>query len=220
MGKIKKVLIIQPHSDDALFCCSSFLLASDCKVKVLTVENDVKRIAEDTKLYGFLDIPYSHLNVEFKDESYYGYNKEYPEVTIEDSLNYLVTYFGNKTLNEIEEAIVKWVNDFMKKNPGYRILVPWGVGHPFHIFVRNVCETMLDEKLMYYRDFPHSFKRRSRLQVEKQKEIYRLSSSVEVEEFHDIKWKLASKFYRTQSGLQFYEQGYIRKKLPEEFYEL
>jgi hypothetical protein len=43
--------------------------------------------------------------------------------------------------------------------------------------------------------------------------------SVPVEDFADVKWQLASKFYRTQSGLLFYEQGYIKKNLPEEVYE-
>ena len=45
-----------------------------------------------------------------------------------------------------------------------------------------------------------------------------MERSVPVQEFHEVKWKLASKFYRSQSGLQFYEQGYIKKELPEEIY--
>ena len=63
----------------------------------------------------------------------------------------------------------------------------------------------------YYREFPHSYKRRSQAQVEEQKKEWYLKSSVPVEEFADIKWKLASKFYKSQSGLLFYENGYIKK---------
>ena len=70
----------------------------------------------------------------------------------------------------------------------------------------------------YYREFPHSYKRRSQHQVELQKQEYRMERSVPVQEFHEVKWKLASKFYRSQSGLLFYEQGYIKKELPEEIY--
>lgn len=215
---MEKVLLIQPHSDDVLFSCSHFLFQPDYDVHVLTVENDPKRIAEDEKLYEFLNIPYHHLDLDFKDESYYGFNKEYKEVTLEAAYNYLNSYFGRETINEIEEMLVKWVKNFLKHNKGYKIIVPWGVGHPFHLFVRETLQNSFSN-LEYYRDFPHSYKRRSKLQVQHQKQEYTLKRSVPVTEFHDVKWKLASKFYRSQSGLLFYEQGYIKKELPEEIWE-
>lgn len=222
MGKVKeKLLLIQPHSDDILFSCSHYLFFPEkYEVQVLTVENDEKRISEDAKLYDFLGIPFHHLEVDFRDESYYGYNKEYKEVTIENTYEYLNKYFGKDTLNEIEYELMEWINKFMKKNKGYVIVAPWGVGHPFHLFVRDTLEKFISI-MYYYREFPHSYKRRSQAQVEKQKSAgnYWLKESVDVKEFHDIKWKLASKFYRSQSGLQFYEQGYIKKQLPEEIYQ-
>lgn len=118
----------------------------------------------------------------------------------------------------MRKTLVNWVRKFLKKNKGYTVVVPWGVGHPFHLFVRDVIQKSLVSNLLYYREFPHSYKRRSQPQVEKQKQEYTLKRSVPVEEFHEVKWKLASKFYRSQSGLQFYEQGYIKKQLPEEIY--
>lgn len=218
MGKIKdKYLIVQPHSDDALFCCSHVLFQPQYEVQVLTVEDNPKRINEDEKLYDFLNIPFSHLTVEFDDESYYGYNKEYKVVDVENSYKYLNEYFGREKLNEIEEALKEWVGKFLSKNDGWKILSPWGVGHPFHLFIRETLQTTVSY-LEYYREFPHSYKRRSQPQVESQLKEYHLIRSVPVDEFHDIKWKLASKFYRSQSGLQFYEQGYIKKRLPEEIY--
>ena len=52
MGKEvkRKYLIIAPHSDDALFSCSHVLLLPEYEVQVLTVENDEKRVKEDTVL--------------------------------------------------------------------------------------------------------------------------------------------------------------------------
>ena len=217
MGKIKKILIIQPHSDDILFSCSHFLFLPQYEVQVLTVENDPKRIAEDEKLFEFLNIPFHHLDLDFKDESYYEFHKNYKEVTVEATYKYLNEYFGSETLKEIEEMLVNWVRKFLKENKGYTVVVPWGVGHPFHLFVRETLQSLVSN-LLYYREFPHSYKRRSQPQVEKQKQEYSLERSVPVQEFHEVKWKLASKFYRTQSGLQFYEQGYIKKELPEEIY--
>jgi len=216
---MKKLLIVQPHSDDALFSCSHFLFSSKYEVQILTVENDSKRILEDEKLYNFLNISFHHLNLNFHDESYYEFHKNYKEVTHEATYEHLNKYFGKEKLNEIELGVVKWINKFLKNNKGYSVVAPWGIGHPFHFFIKDILEKHYSD-LLYYREFPHSYKRRSQVQVEKQKQKYILKCSVPVEEFHEIKWKLASKFYRSQSGLQFYEQGYIKKKLPEEIYSI
>lgn len=219
MGKVKqKYLIVSPHSDDVLFSCSHVLFLPEYEVQVLTVENDEKRVSEDAKLFEFLNIKYHHLELDFKDESYYGYNKLYPKgVTLENAYKYLNEYFGRDTLNEIEENLINWVRNFFKENKGYKVLAPWGVGHPFHLFVRETLQQGFSD-MDYYREFPHSYKRRSQVQVEEQKKNWYLKRSVPVDEFADIKWKLASKFYRSQSGLLFYEQGYIKKNLPEEIW--
>ena len=220
MGKIKKRLIVQPHSDDSLFSCSHVLFMPEYEVQVLTVESDERRIQEDTKLFDFLKIPYHHLNVSFKDESYYGYNKLYSKdgITEEHVVDYLNEYFGEDKINEIQQALKKWIKKFIKNNPDYTVIAPWGIGHPFHFFIRNVLQGMLND-LEYYREFPHSYKKRSQKQVEEQKQEYDLIRSVPVADFHEIKWKLAKTFYKSQSGLLFYEQGYIKKELPEEIYK-
>lgn len=219
MGKIKqKYLIVSPHSDDALFSCSHVLFFPEYEVQVLTVENDEKRVSEDAKLFEFLNVQYHHLELDFKDESYYGYNKLYPKgITLENACKYLKEYFGEDVLNEIEKNLIFFVRDFLKKNKGYKILAPWGVGHPFHLFVRETLQKAVSD-MDYYREFPHSYKRRSQAQVEEQKKSWYLERSVLVDEFADIKWKLASKFYRSQSGLLFFEQGYIKKNIPEEIW--
>lgn len=215
--KTEKLLLIQPHSDDILFSCSHILFLPQYEVQVLTVENDPKRISEDEKLFDFLNIPFHHLELDFHDESYYGFHKNYKEVTLGATYKYLNEYFGRETIKEIEDVLVNWVQDFMKKNKGYCIVAPWGIGHPFHLFVRETLQSKFSF-MFYYREFPHSYKRRSQSQVEKQKNEYKLERSVPVQEFHEVKWKLASKFYRSQSGLLFYEQNYIKKNLPEEIY--
>lgn len=215
---MQKYLIVSPHSDDALFSCSHVLLLPDYEVQVLTVENDPKRVSEDAKLFEFLNIPYYHLSLDFKDESYYGYNKLYPNgVTLENAEKYLKEYFGEGTLAEIRDSLCDWIAKFQKKNDEYAILAPWGVGHPFHLFVRKVLQDRFS-CIDYYREFPHSYKRRSQAQVEAQKKEWYLARSVPVDDFADVKWKLASKFYRSQSGLLFYENGYIKKNLPEEIW--
>lgn len=216
---MEKLLIVSPHSDDALFCCSHTLFLPEYEVQVLTVENDSKRILEDEKLFDFINVPFHHLDVDFKDESYYGFHKKYKEVNQETAFEHLNEYFGKDKLKEIADVLVKWVSDFLERNREYRVMAPWGVGHPFHFFVRHVLEEHFEHRMEYYREFPHSYKRRSQPQVQKQLDEYFLVRSVPVEEFHEVKFKLASKFYKSQSGLLFFEQGYIKKQLPEEVYK-
>lgn len=221
MGKERiKCLLIQPHSDDVLFSCSHILFSDKYDCEVLTIENNPKRVAEDTKLYEFLNLRYNHLNVEFDDQSYYSFHKKYDEVTVENSYEHLQEFFGHGVLDKIESEFVSFLKKFKKKNQEPIVfIVPWGIGHPFHMFVRFICEKHIDEKsLLFYREFPHSYKKRSKKQVEKQQKIYELFDEVDVKPFADVKWNLAKKFYKTQSGLMFFEQGYINKQLPEEIY--
>lgn len=221
MAKKKiKLLCVQPHSDDVLFSASHFLFDDKYEVEILTIENNAKRVAEDEKLYEFLGIPYHHLKVEFDDQSFYGFHKKYNEVTSQNAVEWLEEFFGEETVGKIREEIISFIKKFCSEHPDVQIVVPWGVGHPFHIFVRDAIETATagKENLWYYRDFPHSYKKRAKSQVVAQLEDYELKESVSVSEFHDVKWDLAKKFYKSQSGLLWFEQGYIKKQLPEDIY--
>lgn len=215
----KKYLIISPHSDDALFSVGH-LIFSDKDVSILTVENNPKRIEEDRKLYEFLSRNWNHLSVEFDDQCFYDFHKKYKSLNVSNGHDFLTEYFGRDKLEEIRKAIEGFVQNFInnsKKN--VIIYIPWGVGHPFHLFVREVVYNKFKKNpIRYYRDFPHSYKRRATQQVNEQLLDYDLFKSYSVEEFADIKWQLARKFYKTQSGLLWFEQNYIKKNLPEEIY--
>lgn len=221
MGRGKmKYLIISPHSDDALFSVGH-LIFSDKDVSILTVENNQKRVAEDEKLYEFLGKNWHHLSVDFDDQSFYGFHKQYNSLNVENGRDYLTEYFGEEKLKEIQKAIEKFVSNFIKKSDKEVVVyLPWGVGHPFHLFVREVVENKFGDsnKIRCYRDFPHSYKRRASQQVSEQLLEYNLYKKYPVEDFADIKWELAKKFYKSQSGLLWFEQGYIKKNLPEEIY--
>ncbi len=216
-----KLLLIQPHSDDLLFSCSNLLFDNNFEKQVLTIENNPKRIKEDEQLYSFLDIKFNHLNTPFDDQSYYGYHKSYKEVTIKDSYNFLIRFFGKQIITDIENEFKEYLKNFFKENKKEEIVIvaPWGIGHPFHIFVRNLIDKASgDATIWYYREFPHSYKKRSKTQVEKQQAEYKLLNSVSIEDWSDVKWDLAKKFYKSQSSLLWFEQGYIKKQLPEEIY--
>ena len=216
--KKKKILAIQPHSDDVLLSASHLLLSGAYDVQVLCVESDPKRVPEDKKLYEFLGIPYANLGLEFIDNSYYEFHRRYKGCRLEESVAYLREYFGDDMLHEIRNELIQWVKVYMDKNEGVQIVGPLGIGHPFHLFIHELLRVS-PYHVQFYREFPHSYKRRSQEQLKEAQSRMTLVRSVPVEEFADVKWQLASKFYRTQSGLLFYEQGYIKKNLPEEIYE-
>ena len=210
--------MIQPHSDDGLFSCSHILFMPEYEVQVLTVESDPKRIAEDKKLFDFLNIPFHSLDSDFIDDSYYGYYKLYKEMSNQQSEDFLREYYGEKKLSEMQKKLIKFIENFLRKNSDYVVFSPLGIGHPFHHWVFNLlyCYGYAE---YCYREFPHSYKRKAKFHLSERLKFLSLEASYDVKEFDEVKWKLASKFYRSQSGLQFYEQGYIKKQLPEEIYK-
>ena len=217
--KTEKLLLIQPHSDDILFSCSHFLFLPQYEVQVLTVENDPKRIAEDEKLFEFLNIPFHHLDINFIDDSYYGYYKKsgFAEMSDRQSEQFLYEYYENGVLDNLGNSLINFIEDFLQKFPDYKIVSPLGIGHPFHHWVFSFLSCYGHTEFCY-REFPHSYKRKAKKHLESRLLKFELFSSVDVSEFDEVKWKLASKFYRSQSGLLFYEQGYIKKRLNEEIY--
>ena len=217
---MNKFLIIQPHSDDALFCVSH-LIFSDKDVSILTVENNPKRISEDEKLYEFLGKNYNHLSVDFNDQSFYKFYKQYSGLNNKNGNDFMKEYFGKEKLDEIRNAIEKFVSKFINKSKNKVVIyVTWGIGHPFHLFVREIVESAFSEKceIRFYRDFPHSYKRRAAQQIAEESLNFDLYKKYPVEDFADIKWDLARRFYKSQSGVLWFEQGYIKKNLPEEVY--
>ena len=120
--------------------------------------------------------------------------------------------------------LVSWLKKTIHEDEVNRYL--WESRHETGTEWLEECVRYLDmtlkivgkENLWYYRDFPHSYKKRAKSQVVAQLEDYELKESVSVAEFHDVKWDLAKKFYKSQSGLLWFEQGYIKKQLPEDIY--
>ena len=217
---MKKILIIQPHSDDALFSVSH-LIFSDRDISILTIENNPKRVSEDEKLYEFLGKNYHHLSVDFNDQCFYDFHKQYKSLNSKNGNDFLKEYFGEKKLDEIRKSVENFVSNFINKSKSRVVIyVPWGIGHPFHLFIREVIEHAFSKKqeIRFYRDFPHSYKRRASQQIAEESLNFDLYKKYPVEDFADIKWDLARRFYKSQSGLLWFEQGYIKKNLPEEVY--
>lgn len=216
----KKLLIVQPHSDDALFCASSKLMNYSGDIILFTVENNEKRLAEDLALCDVLGIKklITSQALNFEDKSYYHYYKEmgFKDFNEKDSNACIIDYFGKKKVAEIKKEIRETCEEYKKR--GYKIMTCLGVGHPTHWLVRD---SLLDIADYFYRDFPHSYKRKGLKNFENS--VFKMVLSEEIqltEDEHSLKFDLAYNIYKTQRSLLFFEQGYIKKNIPEQFYKL
>lgn len=226
----KELILIQPHSDDILFSAASFLFDMEKykSVTVYTVENNPKRIAEDEKLKDYFPNLIIHTsNVDYI-ESSHGYFKTHKEFEEKSAFAYLESVAGISVLNRYCYEVQEYLQKRIKKAKGNILIVTClGVGHPFHQFVTETTKDFAD---LFYREFPHSYKRRNKNYFEtitmgdksdfvEVKNPFAMNFPSSAKEYHDLKFQIASKIYRSQSGLLFYEQGYIKKELPEQFYK-
>jgi hypothetical protein len=213
----QNVLLIQPHSDDILFSASKYLFERDNygEVKILTIEKgNPKRVDEDIQLCELFNVEYLNLGFDIEDDSYYHYYKKHTVFESENCLPVLKERYGKEFLSEIRESLRKLVKKHKKR--GFKILVCLGIGHPMHQFIMECVEDLTD---LFYRDFPHSYKRKTKVEFENLTR-FKLKSSYFDEENHKMKFDVAYQIYKTQRSLLFFEKGYIDKKIAEEFYTL
>lgn len=219
MKNKQKILLIQPHSDDILFSASKYLFnSSDYKdVKVLTVEGgNAKRVSEDEELCKFFGVGYINLGLDYEDDSYYHYYKIHRTFSWNNCHRILIERYGKEFLKELRTILREIVKAY--KSERYQIIIPLGVGHPMHWFVRHCLGNLAD---IFYRDFPHSYKRKTALDLKDVTSYnFELESEYFNEEEHEMKFQLSYQIYKTQRSLLFFEKGYIDKKLPEQFYKI
>lgn len=215
---MNKVLIIQPHSDDAILSCSKFIFDEDYKTKVLTVEQNPSRVEEDKNLYSFIGIETLNLNTKTKDDYYSEFFKENGRDAVLSDENVIPFYeerLGADVIAKLKKELIDKVEKYI--NYGYMILCPLGIGHPYHYLVRHLLRD-IEGEFIFYREFPHSYKRKAKTQLEKELEGKALICENSDNEINELKYSLAQKFYKSQSGFFFYEHGNIEKLYPEEFY--
>lgn len=216
----KKILLVSPHSDDVLFSASKYLfnISKYSESVLFTIENNEKRLHEDEllcEIFGIKNLITSE-TLNFEDKSYYHYYKEMKckNFSIEEAKECMIQYFGKDFIKELKKEIRNVVKKY--KKDGFEIVTCLGVGHPTHWFVRECLEDLAD---VFYRDFPHSYKRKGLKNFEDT--VYQLELIEEYkldEDEHSIKWDTAKQIYKTQSSLLFFEQGYIKKNIPEQYY--
>ena len=76
----------------------------------------------------------------------------------------------------------------------------------------------LENSFIFYREFPHSYKRKAQVQFGKELNRVELLLDFNDNKINELKYILAQKFYKTQSGFFFYEHSNLEKLYPEEYY--
>ncbi|MEO6683453.1 MAG: hypothetical protein ABIN48_11590 [Ginsengibacter sp.] len=216
--KNKKVLIIQPHSDDVIFSASKYLFEKKKykKVKILTVEYDEKRLEEDKAFCEHYGVDLTYLKTRVCSENFHKeYYQQYSEMNEDDCLDFCIKKIGTKQVDKLSEELIKTLKKY-KKN-GYEIVTCLGVGHPFHLLVTLITSDIAD---LFYREFPHSYKRRNQKYLNF---ILENDYSLAFEHYdakqHAEKFESVAKFYKSQKSLLFFEKRYIDKNLPEQYFK-
>lgn len=215
------ILIIQPHSDDAILSCANFIFGKNFKTKVLTIERNLKRLSEDKALSKFIGVKYFNLGCDVTEPN--GYSEFFKiygrntELNDENVWKFYIDKIGKIKLYELKNALLQKVKKYI--NNGYIIVCPLGVGHPFHYLIRYFLRD-LESSFIFYRDFPHSYKRKAKIQLDEELGKLDLLTTFDDKDINKLKYELAQKFYKTQSGFFFYEHNNIKKLVPEEYYIL
>ena len=212
---MKKILFIQPHSDDIILSCFAKLVDEDIEPTILTIEFDEKRHKEDEKLIEFIPnlkiingIEFGTPDTSYKD--YWGKNMHRKFIS-EEVMTTILDSLGDE---KVEEILIL-LSEAIDSEEWDEIYTCMGVGHPLHWLIHELTK---DTATHFYRDWPHSYKKRNKAFFDEYASTFKFSEEVKDEETLELKHDLFKRFYKTQSGLLYFEQKNIENNFSEKYY--
>ena len=210
---MKKVLFIQPHSDDILLSCFSKLSEEGIIPTILTVEFDEKRIKEDEKLKQFFPMINIIAGVKISDNSYSTYYKNPHQKFIPELVFQTIDESLGDTIFDISDIIATVIDG----EDWDEIYTCMGVGHPLHWLVHELTK---NDATHFYRDWPHSYKKRNSAFFDAySKENFDFIEELGGDDQKEMKIELVKQCYKSQSSLMYFEQGNVEKHFSEKFYK-
>ena len=210
-------MFIQPHSDDIILSCFDRLNEKGIQPTILTIEHDEKRSKEDLGLIEAIPnlkvingVDLGKEETSYKD--YWGQNMHRKFVP-EEVMDVLLNSLDNDKIDSILELLEQTINS----EDWDEIYTCMGVGHPLHWFIH---ETTKDVATKFYRDWPHSYKKRNLTFFNEYSQTFDFIEEVNDDEVLESKHRLFKKYYKTQSGLLYFEQKNIEKNFSEKYYTL
>lgn len=114
------------------------LVAPEYDVRVLTVDSDPNRVVEQRSLYEFMGITMDVFDAGFEDAICSDFGDHFKDFNLSSVYTYLRTKYGTDTLNFAEQTLRDHLRRFLRRNRGYTVLAPLGLGHPFNQFIHDV----------------------------------------------------------------------------------
>jgi len=234
------VIIIQPHSDDALLSCKEILdfakqTDSLSNVTIATFDSDLKRHGEDQMLFEneYKEVNLLNVGLEFGLEniSQNLSHKEYwkKNIKLESFEDVCDTFnISSDMLSSYILEMKRFIKMMMKTTDGNCVfLVPAGIGNPHHLKIRTAfeCCAILEAPYLLYKDLPHANKKRNKAQLDLFNSLETApdiieSGFVRKEDFHKEKSDFFMKYYKSQSSFAFFESSFFRKTTVEEVYKM
>lgn len=173
---MSKVLIIEPHADDALFSLYSIMQKlSDKSIDVLTCcthpptdgRSSAKLVEYIPQISKVTTLSYTEDKFLWSTKPYTHYDinrlAKNPEIdTYKYTVNALV---HNKTMSYSQglSDMTKLIQDYLSSNQKYSVIyIPIGIVHPYHILVTNAVLNLsnkLESDLIFYAERPYSCKK-------------------------------------------------------------
>jgi len=184
----KEYIFIEPHPDDMILS-SGFLFFKHKPKKVITIFTSDKNHDTGTtqicKKYGI-----KHFSFRF------------PDIDIKLKARLFPT-------NKLVKALSKVIK------PKDSIVSVLGFGHAAHEFLRDTLISNFENKMIFARDFPHSYKKYSNFN---RAEI-RFYKLFELEGDFQQKINIFIKYYKSQKGLLWFDKKFFEMEPVEEYYK-
>ena len=214
---MNNVLIVQPHSDDALLNCYHILNKEDIRKIIITADGNPNRHSEDIHISKmFKNIVTDCCPVIENENSYYLYWAKNTKLDIDSVLMLMVEKYGEGKIDSLTQWLRTTISDYYKKYPDLIVYCPMGCGHPFHLLINYLLEEEVD---YFYRDFPHSYKPKRGLDYFKgMRQKYTSVAGMACNNDWFNKRELFKKIKSGQTGHIFSEPTNFNKAYSEEIY--
>lgn len=204
-----KVLIIEPHGDDAIISCHSILRSPATTVDILTLSErpseGLKQFADHLPNLGKFDyLDMSDYNWKTKPINHHTVNR-----WGRDGLNtyheYLAVLAQEEDYNSRLKEVMPILDDYIRKGDYDLVFAPMGVIHPYHMVVKEAVRILehWSDKVVYYSEPPYNGKKYGQL-LEKDAAVLLATLGYGLVEFRSDfyeKEKIFATTYPTETGM-------------------
>ena len=217
-----KVLIIEPHADDALLSCYTTLFNTDYEVSIMTLTDETNKDSTKLKDDGIIKELYQLKGLDHSDfKSRLTSPKYVKELYKRDGK--VIEHLKLK-LKELDASRYDKVKDMLDSNINNinsfdLVLVPLGIVHPDHLVVRELVDSMnLETKIRYYEDKPYNKRIYGQIMARELSEGMRLIEVILSEDQKVEKVKNLKKYYPTEVAIMRFDGDEVLG--PDKYWDL